>query len=469
MKTRAITFLSFLCLILLGQITVVRVSEAQVPRSLSYQGVLADASGNFVPDGTHSLEINLYEAATGGTAIHTETVSVPVVRGLFNAIIGQSGLPSSITFNKAYFVGVKVDGSAELTPRTPLSAVPYALRADVATVAEGLAPSVTGVVQTVNGKSGAITLQGSGSTTVSSSGNTITISSSGSGGGGGINAIESGDGALAITTAGPIATLKVKDFGITGKMLAVNSVLTEKLYPEAVTTEKLRDSSVTGPKLHDNAVIAGKIAKDAVLTANILDGAVTDKKLAADAVTSAKIEDGTIQGTDINSGATLNVSSVSTLGKIGINVAVPAAMLEVKGFTTTSAGASLNVMDNAGTSMLFVRDDGNVGIGTNSPGTRLEIAAPNGVALRVASGATVLSIANITAGPTIAINPTASFYEIMNDGVAAPNVLNIGAGMPGQLLYIFNTDAQATAGMVSIASNTGVTLIFDGAFWRVVG
>ena len=39
---------------------------AQVPRTISFQGVLADAGGNLLPDGSHQLHLALYESAAGG-------------------------------------------------------------------------------------------------------------------------------------------------------------------------------------------------------------------------------------------------------------------------------------------------------------------------------------------------------------------------------------------------------------------
>jgi hypothetical protein len=103
------------------------------------------------------------------------------VKGLFNVIIGSvSPIPGSLAFDRAYYLGVSVDGGSELVPRTAISATPYALYASVAGVANSLSPSVTGVVTSVNEKAGAITLEGGGGTTITNAGNVITISSSGS-------------------------------------------------------------------------------------------------------------------------------------------------------------------------------------------------------------------------------------------------------------------------------------------------
>jgi len=100
---------------------------AQIPRTISYQGILADGSGTLVPDGNHTLTLRIYETSSGGSAIFTETHTVPVVRGVFNSIIGSSTpIPPSMGFDKAYFLGVTVDGGAELSPRTAMTSVPYA-------------------------------------------------------------------------------------------------------------------------------------------------------------------------------------------------------------------------------------------------------------------------------------------------------------------------------------------------------
>jgi hypothetical protein len=105
----------------------------QAPRTISFQGTLAQSTGELVADGTHSLRLALYDVVTGGAPLHVETQQVAVVRGTFNAIIGAvGGVPAALGFDRAYYLGVTVDTGAELSPRTPLTAAPYAMRAHVA-------------------------------------------------------------------------------------------------------------------------------------------------------------------------------------------------------------------------------------------------------------------------------------------------------------------------------------------------
>jgi hypothetical protein len=102
-----------------------------VPTSVAFQGQLMEANGNIVPDGTYPLTFTLYDQATGGNALWTETQSVPAIRGVYNVQLGsQQGLPPN-AFDGARWLGVKVGNSSspEMTPRIPISAVPFALNA----------------------------------------------------------------------------------------------------------------------------------------------------------------------------------------------------------------------------------------------------------------------------------------------------------------------------------------------------
>ena len=204
--------------LLLGLVALGPAVRAQMPRTISFQGVLADGSGKIVPDGNHTLTLRLYDVAAGGSPIFTETqTGIPVVQGIFNAIIGSvSAIPTSLAFDRAYFLGVSVDNGGELSPRTALTAAPYALRASFADQAGSLAPGAIGVVTSINGGDGAVVLQGSGSTTINRTGNTITISSSGGSGGTGIQGVQSPGSSLAIANGnGPVASVDIADGGVT--------------------------------------------------------------------------------------------------------------------------------------------------------------------------------------------------------------------------------------------------------------
>ena len=109
----------------------VQVGWAQVPQTISYQGVLTDTNGNVVTDGNYNLTFRLYDAATGGTPLWFDGLSVSVKKGIFNVILGsQKAL--TIPFDKPYWLGVTVGSGAELAPRIELTSSAYSLRARTA-------------------------------------------------------------------------------------------------------------------------------------------------------------------------------------------------------------------------------------------------------------------------------------------------------------------------------------------------
>ncbi|MBK8164762.1 MAG: hypothetical protein IPK64_02240 [bacterium] len=106
-----------------------------IPVKIPFQGFLTSDAG--VPlDGTVSLGFTLFDAASGGNAVWgPETQSVAVSEGLFQANLGEVVAldPADFTADVSLFLGITVDGGAELSPRTPLLSVPFALSAENAT------------------------------------------------------------------------------------------------------------------------------------------------------------------------------------------------------------------------------------------------------------------------------------------------------------------------------------------------
>ncbi len=118
---------------------------ATPPAKLSYQGVLTNGSGELVPDGNYNLQLSLYAAESGGTALWTEVQSVVVASGVFNVILG-SVTPFALAFDMPYYLGIAVNAGAELTPRTLLTSAAYSLNAPV--VAFGASGNTTDLTTT---------------------------------------------------------------------------------------------------------------------------------------------------------------------------------------------------------------------------------------------------------------------------------------------------------------------------------
>ena len=107
---------------------------AQAPQKLNYQGYLGNPVGQPISSPSVTMVFRLYSLPTGGTALYTETQTVAVSSGLFNVVLGTNAA-LALPFDTQYYLGLTVGTDAEMTPRQPLTASPYALHA--ASVADG--------------------------------------------------------------------------------------------------------------------------------------------------------------------------------------------------------------------------------------------------------------------------------------------------------------------------------------------
>jgi len=103
-------------------------AQAQIPRTISYQGYLTSANGAATNSAGLSMLFNIYSGPTGGAALHSETQSVTVSNGIFNVMLGTT-TALILPFDVPYYLGVTVGTDAEMSPRRPLAASPYAIRA----------------------------------------------------------------------------------------------------------------------------------------------------------------------------------------------------------------------------------------------------------------------------------------------------------------------------------------------------
>ncbi len=87
------------------------------------QGRLTDASGNPL-NGNYNITARIYDVASGGTVRCWDTDTVAVTNGLFTMNV-DSCAPGNINGDQLY-LGISVGTDAEMTPRQPIFASPYA-------------------------------------------------------------------------------------------------------------------------------------------------------------------------------------------------------------------------------------------------------------------------------------------------------------------------------------------------------
>ncbi len=109
-------------------------AAGQLPHEISYQGVLTDNSGNPIT-GIHQLTFHIYlDSAVAAPLFWTEKhTNVPLDAGLFHVMLGSiSAIHDTLFDSGDRWMGITVDTDPEMSPRTKIGSVPWALRAAIA-------------------------------------------------------------------------------------------------------------------------------------------------------------------------------------------------------------------------------------------------------------------------------------------------------------------------------------------------
>jgi hypothetical protein len=90
-------------------------------------------------------------------------------------------------------------------------------------------------------------------------------------------------------------------------------------------------------------------------------------------LSNGEISKGVFSIVNITNGNYALVIDGNNNNNLGIGTESPGSRLVVKGVSTTSANSALNVTNSSDNSLLFVRNDGNVGIGNSTPTFKLDV------------------------------------------------------------------------------------------------
>lgn len=356
---------------------------AQVPGTLSYQGILVGTDGLPVADGAHTVTFNFYNVATEGTPIFSRgEFTVTTYKGLFTFLIG-SGVPAENTAlstnpadadyigNTQFYVSVVADG-IELNPRIQLSTVPYALHAQHA---------------------GSVSDEAITSSKIAT---------------GAITSVKIADATIATADLadGSINSAKIADGTIVAADLATGSVNSTKIVDGSIEADDLASNSVTSVKIADGTIAAADLASGSVTSVKIADGTIVDADIASGTITAAKLATittaGKVSGNAITSGTIGGSTAINTSGTIGfagntrqgiakvyssttgdmfgleqVAAAQSGTVAATRIFTSNvgSAAIAFGKYTNATSFTEWGRfaSNGNFGIGTSNPTNRLSV------------------------------------------------------------------------------------------------
>lgn len=150
MKSTLGMVLALLTLLELTFSSQVAFAANDITRLVPFQGRLHGGDNKIVSDGTYDLTFYIYETPTGGTSLWTEThPSVSVIHGYVNVLLGaispmvesnyatQAPLygeaKNTVNFAQQKYLGISINGGAEMFPRSQLVPTFHAYTANHAT------------------------------------------------------------------------------------------------------------------------------------------------------------------------------------------------------------------------------------------------------------------------------------------------------------------------------------------------
>ncbi|MCI0329876.1 MAG: hypothetical protein L0196_02835 [candidate division Zixibacteria bacterium] len=479
---------------------------ATVPKLINFQGVLRDGSGNPVADASYSVTFTIYDAATGGNNLWTETQSVSTTSGLFAVLLGTSNpVPDTAFKGSDRWLGIAVSPDPEMSPRQQLVSVPFAMGNWSSTGNSGTSPG-TNFLGTTDNQALELKVQGSRALRIEptpASPNLIGGYPLNSGTSGVWGATIGGGGRSGLTNR------VTDDFGTVGG--GFGNIAGDN----GGTTSDRSEATVGGGSYnaasHFYATVGGGTRDSATGIASTVSGGQSNiaggsyatvaggisnvSNGLASTVSGGQLDTASGNYSTVGGGHTNTASGISaTIGGGVLNNAggsyatIPGGLFNfASGHYSLAAGrrakaihtgafvwADSQNVDFASTAAnQFLIRASNVGIGLNNPSKKLEVAG----SIKVGTSDTVFS-SNISSNSPLTLQAPAGTTRIFVDdgtgsvgiGTASPFAklhLSLGSGegiSPGGpgLLINNNAVAGATAGITVVAGSAGTAFLNFG-------
>ncbi|MBN2422619.1 hypothetical protein JXB41_05300 [Candidatus Woesearchaeota archaeon] len=124
MKNKTNRYIGFVATMLF--LLMIKMAFSTVPNTINLHGRLTDDSGSSL-EGTYNMSFKIYTDYSGGTHIYEKNLTVTTdSKGVYNVILTDVNLD----FDEQYYLGIEVDDDSEMTPRMNLTTMPSAFRAN---------------------------------------------------------------------------------------------------------------------------------------------------------------------------------------------------------------------------------------------------------------------------------------------------------------------------------------------------
>lgn len=422
------------------------------PALISFQGKVVNGSSNAAPgtnitDGSYPVTFKIYSVSSGGVALWTENDTVTVTAGVFQVNLGAVTSLSTIDFNAnpTLYLGITFnsDAAGEMSPRPQLTSVPYAFNSD----------KVGGLTA-----SQLVQLAPSSSQTDSSTNTSIFINKSGASGN--LLQLQTGGGTPAtkftvdfsgnVTAAGTLTIQGTGTSAFSGNVTVTNSTNGQT---SVTVTNSNSGTAALADYVASNGTTVGGFGVGGTAYTNF---SILQNRTFVDGISNA-LALVTISTNPIIFGVnTAEVARFDASGNLELGTSAAAtARMVIQGAGATSATAALNVTNSTPTSLLYVRDDGNVGIGNTSPSALLSVGSSSQFQVN-SSGAIAAATGITTSGD---ISGTGRIY------------LSHTTGTNGQGYFIRNGSSVPITSYQGLdtGSNSfgffGVNKYFNGTTW----
>ncbi|NOS99901.1 MAG: hypothetical protein HOP29_04680 [Phycisphaerales bacterium] len=377
-------------------------TRAEVPATLSHQGVIAVSGHRFT--GLGDFRFALVDPVSGEYLWTNDdsplancpaptdvqpclppvgAVPLVVVNGVFNVALGDNGMhPIDASIFDMPGVALRVwfndrkNGTHQLVPDQLIDSVAFAFR--TATIDNNAVSSIKiadGQVNNADLANNAVNSAKIQDATVTAAdlANDSVAAAEIAAGAVGTSEIADGSVANVDLADNAVNSAKIQDGTVTAADLGNDSVAAAEiaagavgnadLADNAVNSAKIQDATITAADLATDSVAAAEIAAGGVGTSEIADGSVGNADVANNAVNSAKIQDGTVTAADLSNEpgvATASVvgsvtvdNSFSSMVSQTIDVPAPGSVLAIGSAQLATSSTSLLVcgISTSGTSL----------------------------------------------------------------------------------------------------------------------